>query len=100
MVYNANGLYPQKAQILNELNSPAASNEGIMSCHRYSFEKSPEAFDLFTDRAKSLGSTFSLFGMFAIDLVTFEKFLMPKTKVRIKLIQLELDLNFICCPII
>ena len=84
MVYNANGLYPHKAQISNEFNSSAVSNKGIL-------EDYPEAFDMypFTDRANALGSgiTFSLYGRLAIDLFTCEKLLLPKTKVRIKLIR-------------
>ena len=43
----------------------------------------------FTDRANSLGSgiTFSFYGRLASDLFTCEKLLLPKTKVRIKLIR-------------
>ena len=90
MVYSANGLYPHKSQISNEFNSSAVSNKGILACHGYSFEEYPEAFDMypFTDRANALGSgiTFSLYGRLAIDLFNCEKLLLPKTKVRIKLI--------------
>ena len=58
MVYNANGLYPHKAQISNEFNSSAVSNKGILACHVYSFEENPEAFDMypFIDRASMGGS--------------------------------------------
>ena len=91
MAYNANELYPPKAQISNKFNSSAVSNKGILACHGYSFEEYPEAFHMypFTDKAKVLGSgiTFSLYGRLAIDLFTCEKFLLPKTKVRIKLIR-------------
>ena len=91
MVYNANGLYPHKAQISNEFNSSAVSNKGIIACHGYSFEEYPEAFDIyiFTDRANASGSqiTFSLYGRLAIDWFTCEKSLLLKTKVRIKLNQ-------------
>ena len=91
MVYNANGLYPHKAQISNEFNSSAVSNKGILACHGYSFEEYPVAFDMhpFTDSANSLGTgiTFSLYGRLAIDLFICEKILLPKTKVRIKLIR-------------
>ena len=91
MVYNANGLYPHKAQISNKFNSSAVSNKGILACHGYSFEEYPEAFDMypFTDRANSLRSetTFSLYGRLAIDLFTCEKLLLAKTKVQIKLIR-------------
>ena len=91
MAYNANGLYPHKAQISNEFNSSAVSNKRTLACHGYSFEENPEAFDMypFPDRAHSLGSgiTFSLYGRLAIDLFTCEKLLLPKTKVRIKLIR-------------
>ena len=91
MVYNANGLYPHKAEISNEFNSSAVSNKGILACHGYSFEEYPDAFDMhpFTDRASSLGTgiTFSLYGRLAIDLFTCEKLLLPITKVRIKLIR-------------
>ena len=53
VVYNANGLYPHKAQISNEFNSSAVSNKGILVCHGYSFEEYPDAFEMhpFTDRA-------------------------------------------------
>ena len=89
MVYNANGLYPHKAQISNEFNSSAVSKKGILACHRYSFEEYPDEFDMhpFTDRANSLGTgiTFSFYGRLAIDLFTCEKLLLPNTKVRIKL---------------
>ena len=65
MVYNANGLYPHKAQITNEFNSSAMSNKGILACHEYSFEEYPDEFGIhpFTDRAKSLGTgiPFSLY---------------------------------------
>ena len=91
MVYNANGLNPHKAQISNEFNSSAVSNEGILASHGYSSEEYPEAFDMypFTDRANSLGSgiTFSLNGRLAIDLFTCGKLLLPITNVRIKLIR-------------
>ena len=33
MVYNANELYPHKAQISNKFNSSAMSNKGILDCH-------------------------------------------------------------------
>ena len=58
MVYNANGLYPHKAQITTEFNSSAVSYKGILACHVYSFEEYPEAFDMypFIDRANSSGS--------------------------------------------
>ena len=89
MVYNANGLYSHKAQISIKFYSSGVSNKAILACHGYSFEKYPEAFDLyrFTDRASFLGSglTFSFYGRLAIDLLTCEKFLLSKTKVRIKL---------------
>ena len=66
---NVNVLYHHKAQILNELNSSAVSNKGILACHGYSFEEFPDAFDKhpFTDRANSLGTgiNFSLFGRLA-----------------------------------
>ena len=91
MVYNANGLYPHKAQISNKFNSSTVSNKRILACHGYSFEEYPEAFDMypFTDGAKSLGSwiTFSIYGRLVLDLFTCEKLLLPKTKVRIKLIR-------------
>ena len=91
MVYNANGLYPHKAQISNKFNSPAVSNKGILACHGYSFEENPDAFDMypFTDRENSLGTgiNFSLYGRLAIFLFTCEKLLLPNTKVRIKLIR-------------
>ena len=88
MVYNANGLYPHKAQISNEFNSSAVSNKGLIACHGYSFEACPDAFDMhpLTDRSNSLGTgiTFSLYGRLTIVLVTCEKLLLPNTKVRIK----------------
>ena len=77
MVYNANGLYPHKAQISNEFNSSAVSNKGILVCHGYSFEENPDGTGIF----------FSLYGRLAIDLFTCEKLLLPNTKVRIKLIR-------------
>ena len=39
MVYNANRLYPHKAQISNEFNSSAVSIKGIVACHGYSLKK-------------------------------------------------------------
>ena len=58
MVYNANGLYLQKAQISNVFTSSAVGSKGILACHGYSFEEFPDAFDMhpFTDRANSLGT--------------------------------------------
>ena len=91
MVYNANGLYPHEAQISNGFNSSAVGNKGIFACHGYSFEEYPEALDVhpFTDRANYLGSgiTYSFYGRLAMHLLTCEKFSLPKTKVRIKLIR-------------
>ena len=91
MVYNAYGLYPHKAQLSIEFNSSSVSNKGILACHGYSFVLYPESFDMhpFPDRANSLGSgiVFSLYGRLDIELLTFEKFLLPKTNVRIKLIR-------------
>ena len=90
-VYNANGLYPHKAQISNEFNSSAVSNKGILAGHGYSFEEYPDAFDMhpFTDGTSSLGTgiTFSLYERLAIDLFTCAKVLLPNTKVQIKLIR-------------
>ena len=98
MAYNANGLYPHKAPLSNELNSSLVSNEGILACHGYIFEEYPEAFDMyyFTDRANSVGSgiTFSLFGRLAIDMLSCEKLLRPKPKFELN--YLELDLIFTC----
>ena len=45
-VYNANGLYPHKAQISNELNMSAVSNKGLLACHGNSFEEYPDALDM------------------------------------------------------
>ena len=65
------------------------SNKGILDCHGYSFEEYTEAFNLypFTDRAIFLGSgiIFSVYGRLAIELLTCEKLLLPKTKFRIKI---------------
>ena len=98
--YNANGLYPHKAQMSNEFNSSAVSNKGILACHGYSFEEYPDAFDMhpFTDRAKSVGTgiTFSLYGRLAIDLFTCEKLLLPKFELNL----FELFLIFTCYLII
>ena len=98
MVYNANGLYPHKAQISNAFNSSAVSNKGILACHWYNFEEYPEAFDLFpfTDKANSLGSGifFSLYGRLAIDLFTCENLLLPKTKIRIRIKLIRVRPNF------
>ena len=64
--FNANGLYPHKAQISNKFNSSVVSNKGILACHGYSFEEYPDSFDMhqFTDKANSLGTgiNFSLYG--------------------------------------
>ena len=91
MDYNANGLFPHKAQISNEINSSAVSNKELLACHGYSFKEYPVAFDMhpFTDRVNFLGTgiTFSLYGRLAIDLFTCEKLLLPNTKARIKLIR-------------
>ena len=46
MVYNANGLYPHKAQISKEFESSAVSNKGILACHGYSLEEYPEALNV------------------------------------------------------
>ena len=46
MVYNANGFYPQYAQITNEFNSSAVSNKGILACPGYCFEEFPDATDM------------------------------------------------------
>ena len=80
MVYNANGLYPHRAQISNEFNSSAVSKKVIPACPGYSFEELP--MHPFIDRAISLGTcaTFSLYGMLAIDLFAREKLLLPITK--------------------
>ena len=87
MAYNANGLYPHKAQTSNEVNSSAVSKNGKLACHGYRFETLPDGFDMhpFTDRANSLGTviTFSLYGRLAIDLFTCGKLLLPINKVRI-----------------
>ena len=58
MVYNANGLYPHKAQRSNHFNSSAVSKKGIPACHGYSFQEFLDAFDMdpFTDKADSLGT--------------------------------------------
>ena len=91
MAYNANGLYPHKAQISNKFNSAAVSNQGILACHGCSFEEYPDAFDMhpFTDRANFLGTgmTFSLYGRLIVELFTCEKLFLPNTIVRIKLIR-------------
>ena len=65
MVYNANGLYPNKAQISNEFNSSAVSNKGILACQGYKFEEYLEAFDMYPliVRANSLGSGITFFFM-------------------------------------
>ena len=90
MVYNANGLYANKTQISNEFNWSTVSNKGIFTCHGYSFEDYPDAFDMypFTDRANSAGSgiTFLLYGRFAVDLFTCEKKLPTKTKVSLLIV--------------
>ena len=66
------------------------SNNGILAYHGYTFEEYTEAFDMypFTDRANSLGSgiTFSIYGRLALGLFSWENLILPKTKVRIKLI--------------
>ena len=101
MVYNANGLYPHKAQISNELNSSAVSNKSILASHGYRFEEYPEAFDMhpFTDRANSLGTgiTFPFYGRLAIDLFTYEKLLLPNTKTRTKLIRARPKIYMLSC---
>ena len=59
------------------------SNKGILASHGYSFEKIPDAFDMypFTDRANDLesGINFSLSGRLTIDFITSEKLMLPNT---------------------
>ena len=73
MAYNASGLFPHKAQISNEFNSPAVNNEGILDCHGYSFEEYPDSFDMqpLTGRAICLGTgiTYSLYGRLTYSLL-------------------------------
>ena len=75
--------FTHKEQISNKFNSSAVSNKWKLACHGYSFEENPEAFDMytFTDRANSLGSgiSFCFYCRLAIDLITCEKILQPKT---------------------
>ena len=58
MVYNANGLYPHKAQISNKVNSSALSNKGKLACLGCIFKKFPDVFHMhpFTDRTNSFGA--------------------------------------------
>ena len=86
--YNANRLNPRKARISHE---ETLLNKGKLACHGYSYKKVPEVFDIypFTDKANSLetGKTFSFYGRVAIDLFTWEKMLLPKTKVAFAIIR-------------
>ena len=85
---NALEINPQSEQLLNEFILSALSNKRTLACHGYSFEEHREAFGMcsFTDSANSLGTrmTFSFYGRLAIDLLNFEKRLLPKIKVRIE----------------
>ena len=73
-----------KAEISNEINSSAVSNEGILACHGYNFEDFPEVFDMypFTDRASFLGSRiiFSLYGRLASTCLRVKKFITTKNQ--------------------
>ena len=90
-VYNSNGLYGHRALISNKFNASTRNNEGILACHGYECEKEPSNFDKspFIDREEELllknGTTH--YGKLAIDLFQCEKFLLPNTKVRLKLIR-------------
>ena len=90
-VYNSNGLYGHKALISNEFNASTRNNEGILACHGYEFEKEPSDFEKspFIDREEEplLKNGFTYYGKLAIDLFQCEKFLLPNTKVRLKLIR-------------
>ena len=67
MVYNANGLYPHKAQISIEFNQSAISPKEILVYHGHRFEKFQKHL---VDRVNSLGTrlNFSLYGKLAVDL--------------------------------
>ena len=90
-MYNSNGLYGHKALISNEFNASTRSNECILACHGYEFEKEPSDYEKspHIDREEELllknGSTY--YGKLAIDLFQCEKLLLPNTKVRLRLIR-------------
>ena len=56
MGYEANGLYPKKAQKSNNFNLSEVSKKRKLACHRYIIEELQESFDLymFNERANSL----------------------------------------------
>ena len=90
LVYS-NGLYGQKALMSNEFNACTMNNEGILACHGYEFEKDPSDHEKspFIDREEELllKDGITLYGKLAIELYQCEKFLLPNTKIRLKLIQ-------------
>lgn len=98
-VYNSNGLYPHKAFISNEFSSTHVENLGMLQCHGFEFEAKPgdTTSAAFTKRQAALKTgSWTLYGKLSIDAFTCEKLLLPKTRVRIKLIRSRPNFHLIC----
>lgn len=86
-VYNSNGLYAHKALISTEFLASRPENSGILSCQGYEYEENPGNLDDFADRKTNALDGISLYGRLSIDAFSCDKFLLPNTRVRIKLIR-------------
>ena len=89
-IYNSNNLYPHKAFISNEFNGAHAEYKGLLQCHGYQFESSvaDTTKGVFLARSNALvGGDITLYGKLSVDFFTTEKLLLPKTKLRLKLIR-------------
>lgn len=97
-IYNSNGLYPHKALISNEFNATHPEYAGILQCHGYDYEANPADFNSLhfkMRKDKFDKDTWTMYGKLCIDAFTCEKLLLPKTKIRIKLIRSRANFHLI-----
>ena len=92
-VYNSNGLYAHKAYISNEISHTKGVKDGIIFYQGYQYEPNPDAFNeepILSRKEIVEGSKpLAFFGKLAIDVFTCDKYLLPGTKVRVRLIRSE-----------
>jgi hypothetical protein len=91
VVSNSNNLYPHKAFITTEWSHTGGCKDSLLLCQGYEYESDPADFDAIREQKVIDGvgkqTIYYFYGKLAVDFFNCEKLLLPKSKLRIKLIK-------------
>ena len=88
-LFSSNGFYAHKAFISKKFSNTEGTESYTWACQDYRYEKETASFgdEPFRSRKAKMNEEFFFYGMLGIDVFTYDKFLLPDVKIRLRLVR-------------